>query len=304
MHILITGATGFIGRKLIHTLLQEDYNVTVVSRDPVSAAKVLPAKVKTISWDNMELVKALGSTNVLVNLAGEPIAGRRWTSRKKVSIMNSRLHAAQRLAGALRTAGNENVVYLQASAIGYYGHTDENVCIESTASGNGFLAEVCRKWESLVPEVEKYQKRVLTLRIGLVLGREGGFLPEVLKQTKRRTAGKMGNGQQWYSWIHIYDLIYAIIYLMNNENASGPFNLVAPEPIRQEDLFRSVSLLEKRSLQLPAPAFMLKALLGQMGRELILNGQKVSSSKLIRQGFIFKYTRADDALTDLLRKQG
>lgn len=304
MHILLTGATGFIGRKLIQILLQEDYEVTVVSRDPVSAAQTLPTEVKIISWDNQGLMEALASTTAVVNLAGEPITGKRWTSSKKVSIMNSRLLAAQRLASALRSRGNENIVYLQASAIGYYGNTDEKLCMESTPSGSGFLAEVCRKWESQVPEIEKHQKRVVSLRIGLVLGSDGGFLPEVLKQSNRRTAGKMGNGQQWYSWIHIYDLIYAIMYLMNNDKASGPFNLVAPEPVRQKDLFKSVNSLNKRSLQFPAPAFLLKTVLGQMGKELILNGQKVSSSKLIRQGFIFKYIKVDDALQDLIRKQG
>ena len=300
MQVLVTGATGFIGRQLINTLVQHNYEVIAVSRNPQQALKILPAGVRVIPWDNKELRKAFSSVNVIINLAGESLTGRKWNTKKKVAIINSRLIAAQRLANALKNTENKSLLFIQASAVGFYGDRKDKICDEYDKQGNGFLAEVCQKWESYVPTLEEKLDRVLTLRIGVVLGKEGGFLPEVLKQSKRHVAGVIGNGMQWISWIHIYDLIYGIMFLMNDEKAKGIYNLVAPHPIQQKDMFKLISKLEKRKFQIPAPAFILKGLIGEMGKELILSGQKVSSSKLYRQGFIFKFAKAESALHDIL----
>jgi len=167
--------------------------------------------------------------------------------------------------------------------------------------GDGFLADVCARWESYVPQFEALADRVITLRMGVVLGKDGGMVPELLRQSKRHMAGVLGSGDQWISWIHIYDLIYGMIYLMIDEKAKGIFNMVAPEAIRQKEF---VSLLQKTSgtgYQLSAPAFIIRLLLGEFGKELLLSGQKVSAAKMIRQGFMFKYPGTEEALDDIFK---
>ncbi len=302
MQVLLTGATGFIGKHLVQALLSQDHQVIAVSRDAQRAASLLPAGVKCISWESTELRSGLAGSSAVINLAGEPIASGRWTARKKVAIMNSRLNAAQRLFNALQGANTPPDVFIQASAIGYYGNAGNRLCDEKCPAGDGFSADVCVKWESYLEKLEEIVPRVLAIRIGLVLGREGGMLPELLKQSKRGFAGKLGSGKQWMSWIHVYDLVYAILYLMNRESASGIYNLVGPQPLQQAAFMKALARQSRRPLQLPAPAFAIKLLLGEMGKELLLGGQKVSSARLKREGFLFRYETAHQALEDLVGK--
>ncbi len=301
MKVLITGATGFIGRNLITVLLGQGYEIVAVSRDIKKAAEKLPASVQHINWDNNTLRAALETVDVVINLAGEPISSRPWDKKKKTAITNSRLLAAQRLKQALGTIINKPALFIQASAIGYYGDRKNEDCSEMCKHGEGFLADVCTRWESYVPQFESLADRVITLRIGVVLGKDGGMVQELLKQSRKHMAGVLGSGDQWISWIHIYDLIYGMIYLMINEKAKGIFNLVAPGAIRQREF---VSLLKKASgagFQLSAPAFIIRLMLGQFGNELLLRGQKVSAAKMIRQGFLFKHPTAKQALDDIFK---
>lgn len=302
MQILITGATGFLGKHLVQTLLALDHKVTAVSREPRRAASVLPEVVKCISWESEELREGLAGSDAVINLAGESIASGRWTGRKKAAIVNSRLIAAQRLYNALQGADRVPGVFIQASAIGYYGDAGDKLCDEKCSAGEGFTADVCVKWESYLGKMEKFVPRVLAIRIGLVLGKEGGMLPELIKQSKRGFAGKLGSGKQWMSWIHVYDLIYAILFLMNTETAKGIYNLVGPQPLRQAAFMKELARHTHRPLQLPAPAFAIKLIMGEMGRELLLGGQKVSSSRLEREGFLFKFETARQAMEDLVGK--
>jgi hypothetical protein len=300
MRILITGASGFIGQSLIEALLEQGCSITAVTRSVDHARQIFPADVHIIDWDHSGLRAALAMTDVVINLAGEPISGKSWNKKKKISIINSRILAAQRLMEAMINLKQRPGVFIQASAIGIYGNRGDESCIEVTPKGDGFLAEVCAKWENHIPDLEKIIDRVLTIRIGVVLGKDGGMLPKLIKLNSKRIAGKAGNGKQYLSWIHTYDLVYAIIYLMNDEKAKGCFNLVAPEPIRQKDLMQQIGRLTSRKFQLGAPAFMIKALYGEMGSELVLSGQKVSSAKLQNRGFLFKFSSSDEALKDLL----
>lgn len=301
MQVFITGATGFIGNHLVSELLRQDVKVIAASRNEEKAIKSLPAGVRVTGYGSHELREALSSSDVVVNLAGESISGGRWSSKKKASVMNSRLHTAQRLLNAVKSLNKKDLIFIQASAIGYYGNSSEQNLQEGSEAGDGFLAEVCKKWEAHMPELEKYVKRAITVRIGVVLGKEGGMLPEMLKQSKRGTAGKAGNGKQWISWIHIYDLVHAIIYLINNEKATGVYNLVAPEPIRQKEFARLLARFTGRKLQLPAPAFLIRLVLGEMGKELVLSGQHVSAAKLLRNGFVFKFEKAAEAMKYLIK---
>lgn len=300
MNVIIAGATGFIGRKLIEVLDESNNSIVAVSRNTEKAYKVLPANVHVIDYESQELKNSIEKSDVVINLAGDPIGSGKWTEKKKMSIMNSRIHTARRLTEAVKSSKNNNLTFIQASAIGYYGNVSEDVCYEETPKGSGFLADVCSRWEGHVPELNKYCKRVLTLRIGLVLGNSGGMLPELLKLSKRRIAGKLGRGDQWYSWIHIYDLVHAINYLINKQKASGVYNLVAPQAVRQGTFSSILARNCSRKMQISAPGFMIKLVMGEMGKELLLSGQRVSPSKLLREGFMFKFEELTNAMNDLI----
>ncbi len=300
MKVLITGATGFIGKHLISVLLEQGCDIIAVSRNVMSAGEKLPEEVNVIDWENNSLRAALETTDVVINLAGESISSAPWNKKQKMVLMNSRMLAAQRLLQAMSTLKRKPALLIQASAIGFYGSRSSEDCSELCKAGKGFLAEVCSKWESHVPKFAEMLDRVVTIRIGIVLGKDGGMLPELLKQSKRHMAGVMGSGEQWISWIHIYDLVYAILYLMNDEKAGGIYNMVAPEPIRQRDFSQLLKDISGNKLQFPAPAFVVRLILGDFGRELLLGGQKVAAGKLIRQGFLFKYLTARQALEEIL----
>jgi len=299
MKVLITGATGFIGRNLITILLEQGFEIVAVSRDPNFASEILPASVQLINWDSNTLRAALETVDVVFNLAGESISSRPWNKKKKTAITNSRLLAAQRLHQALVSIKNKPDLFIQASAIGFYGDRKIEDCSEMCQHGQGFLADVCARWESYVPQLESMINRVVTIRIGVVLGKDGGMLPELKKHSKRHMAGVLGSGDQWISWIHIYDLIYGMIYLMNNENAKGIFNMVAPVAVQQKEFVPLLKETLGAGFQLSAPAFMIRLALGEFGKELLLSGQKVSAAKMIRLGFMYKYPSASEALDNI-----
>jgi len=296
---MITGASGFIGQSLIPALMEQGNDIIAVTRSVDEVRKMLPEAVSLIGWENNDLRSALGETDVVINLAGETIASPPWNKKKKTAILNSRLLAAQRLQQAISTIPDKPSVFIQASAIGYYGHRTDVECSETTSSGQGFLAEVCRKWESYVPEIEKLTKRTITIRIGVVLGKYGGAFPELVKQSKRHLAGKLGSGQQWMSWIHIYDLVYAILFLINDEAAKGVYNMVAPKPVQQKEFSLEMKKTGGYGFQFQAPGFMLRLVLGEFGKEVLLSGQKVLASKLTRQGFMFRFNELGPAMEDL-----
>ena len=233
MKVLVTGATGFIGNFLVNVLLEQDYDVITVSRDTEAARSVLPSGVRVIGWEGNDLLVAAKSSGAIINLAGESIAGFPWNGERKRKILNSRLIASQRLRHVLSLIGDWSGVFIQASAIGIYGNQQDMECSELCVPGYGFLADVCSRWESQVPDLQSLAKRVITIRIGVVLGKDGGIFPQLLKQQRMHTGGKLGSGEQWISWIHIYDLVYGILFLLNDEKAKGVYNLVAPHPVKQ-----------------------------------------------------------------------
>lgn len=303
MKVIITGASGFIGRRLSELLLAGGHSIVAISRDSGRAQSAMPDSVKVIPWDNAAIREEIRDAGVVINLAGESIAGSRWTRKKRAAILNSRLIAAQKLKDIIVALRPEGITYVQASAIGYYGNAGEDICREEDGPGSGFLAHVCERWESYVPEISKAAERTLTLRIGVVLGRNGGFLDEMLRQSRRGLAGSIGSGKQWLSWIHIDDLVSAMAFLIQHPQARGVYNLVAPAPVRQRAFSQRLARSTGRWLQLPAPALAITALFGNMGRELILNGQNVSSEKLNNEGFAFSFHGVEEALTDLLQER-
>ncbi len=309
MKILLTGATGLIGRYLTSSLVQDGYKVQVLTRSPQRAAALLPPTVGLTRWDARTLgdwVAALKDTDAIIHLAGESIAGqtpwqvltRRWSPSVKASILSSRVRTGKLLLAALQQVGARPRFFLQASAVGYYGPRFEPVD-ESAAPGTDFLAQVCRRWEAATAEVEALGIRRVVLRTGLVLDAQEGILPLMLLPVRLGVGGRLGSGKQPLPWIHLADEVAAIRFLLAAEDASGPYNLTAPEPVCQERFVQAAGRILRRPVWLPAPAWALRLALGEKAT-LVLEGQHALPIRLQQAGFTFRYPTLDEALQALL----
>lgn len=301
MKVLIFGGTGFVGRNLTEDLLSKGYQVYVVTRNRLEVPKVLGEKVQIIEWDNkgsLSFVSKLEEIDAIVNLAGESIGNRRWSSGVKQEILESRIKTTR----AIVTAINEGIirpkVLISASAVGYYGpHKDEEI-IEGQDAGQDFLAEVCRAWENEAYRVKRAKTRVITLRIGVVLGKEGA-LSRMVTPFRLFFGGPLGTGDQWLSWIHVQDLVRIIRFLIEHEELTGPVNGTAPEQTQMRDFSKELGYVLNRPSWLSVPEFLLKIVLGQMA-DMIVYGQRVVPKKVVDAGFEFRYPNLKSALVDSL----
>ncbi|MCA9961828.1 MAG: TIGR01777 family oxidoreductase [Anaerolineales bacterium] len=312
MRVIITGGTGLIGKALAAELAQDGYEVIVLSRNP-GQRPFLP-QVRIEKWDGKTAVgwgHLADGTHVdggvaIVNLAAESIAGNgflpaRWTPERKRRIVQSRLDAGQAVTEAIAGAATKPAVLLQASAVGYYGACgDEPLGVEA-APGHDFLAHVCQQWEAKTAVVPEMGVRRVLLRTGVVLSKEGGALPLMMLPFKFFVGGPLGSGKQWIPWIHLHDQVRAMRFLLENEAASGPFNLSAPNPLTNRDFAAVLGAVLKRPSFIPVPAFALKAALGEIAT-IVLDGQRALPYRLQEMGFAFKFATAKAALTDLLQK--
>lgn len=308
MRIIITGGTGLIGAALAQNLAQDGHEVVILSRRPDGHA--LPPGVRAEKWDGKtaagwgHLADGADGEVAIANLAGESIAGAgfppaRWTPERKRRILQSRLDAGQAVAAAVRMAVQKPKVVLQASAVGYYGaRGDEPLGVED-APGQDFLADVCQQWEASTAVVTDMGIRRVVLRTGVVLSMAGGALPLMALPFKFFAGGPLGSGKQWVPWIHLQDQVRAMRFLLENEAASGPFNLASPNPLTNRDFARVLGKVMERPSFIPAPAFALKAALGEMAT-IVLDGQRALPYRLQEMGFTFTYADAQAALADLL----
>jgi len=302
--IVITGGSGFIGRALCAELLAHGYCPVVLSRDPQRAATRMDPRVSIVLWDGRTprtCAPHLAGARAVVNLAGESIAsGLRWTAHKKKAVLASRMSAAEALAEALTLTAAKPAAVIQASAIGFYGDRRDEILDEASAAGAGFLAEVAMRWEAAAAAFQGLGVRTAIIRTGIVLGPAGGFLQRAALPFRFFVGGHMGSGRQWISWIHIRDEVAAIRFLIEQTNLAGPFNLTAPQPLAARDFFRLVGQALHRPSWLPVPAFMLRLVLGEMARELLLAGQRVMPRRLQAAHFPFCYPDCLSALADVL----
>lgn len=303
--VVVAGGGGFIGRALCRALMAKGRQVIALtrgsSREPsMTPSGPLPAFV---NWDG-RTAKSWGhladGAFALVNLAGESIGEGRWSPERKKAIVESRLNAGQAMTQAADAAKAKPRVFLQASAVGYYGHRDAEAVDESSPPGSGFLAELCVRWEESTRAVEDMGVRRAILRTGLVLGRGGGALEKMLTPYKLFLGGPFGDGSQGFPWIHIEDEVRAALFLMDREDASGPFNLTAPESVNNLQFCRQLGLALKRPCGLAVPAGALKLVFGEMARELLLSGSLAFPRRLMEMGFEFRHPRLDEALAGLL----
>jgi uncharacterized protein (TIGR01777 family) len=310
MVVSITGATGFVGTKLVESLLRDGHEVRVLTRSIKQAKKKL--KPETLPKGTLLLIEPTkwplgikGSTHV-VNLAGEPISTR-WDENVKKEIMNSRVKATEAVVDAIANVKDESKrpkVLVTASAIGYYGTSDEETFDESSTSGSDYLSSVCRAWEKAAKKVEEMtngETRVVFVRLGIVLDRDGGALGKMLPTFQLFMGGPIGDGGQWFSWIHRKDAVKIIRESLVNEELKGAINATAPFPVKMRDLTNSLGKELGRPSWMPVPDFALQALLGE-GSSLVLQGQKVLPKELLREGYRFEYETISDALNEIVNE--
>lgn len=296
-NVLITGASGFVGSYLTDLLKNKGYNVIELSRS------ISKEDTNIAHWDpkNGEIdVEALQDLYGVVHLAGENIAGR-WTDEKKTRIEQSRVEGTKLLSKTLSSLNKKPEVMIAASAIGIYGDRGDELLTEDSSYGEGFLADVGIKWEQATSSAKEAGIRVCNLRIGLVLGKEGGALEKMLLPFKFGLGGKIGDGSQYWSWITIDDLIQIISYLLKNENIKGPVNAVSPNPVSNYEFTKVLGRTLNRPTIFPLPAFAARGLLGEMADETMLSSTRVVPQKLLDSGFKFKFTELDEALSGILK---
>jgi hypothetical protein len=302
--IVISGGTGFIGRAVISSLLENGYEVAVLTRDPARAADLFGHGVKAAGWDGRTSegwLDLASGARAIINLAGENIGAGRWTKKRKQAIVESRLNAGKAVMDAVRRASAKPKVLIQASAVGYYGSRADEVLDESASAGQGFLAGLVQYWENSTSAAESFGLRRVVIRSGLVLDARGGVLPRMLKPFRLFAGGPLGSGRQWLSWIHLQDEVAAIRFLLEREDLSGVFNLSTPGPLIMNEFARILGRGMRRPAVFRVPAFLLRLLYGDMAEETLLSGQRVEPQALLRAGFQFLYPRLEDALRDILR---
>ena len=297
MKILITGGTGFIGRTLCHRLLDSGHELIVLSRRPERVTKLCGKSVTAIS--NLEDLSSEEIINAIINLSGEGIADRLWTKRRKQELLDSRINITKQLIAFVARAEQKSSVMISGSAIGYYGCNGEAELDETTDNPDDFAQQLCKQWEAAAEPVKEHNVRLCILRIGLVIGRDGGFLKRMLLPFRLGLGGRLGNGQQWMSWIHKEDLITIIETLLSASELEGKFNATAPQPVTNAEFSACLANNLHRPAIFPVPAIVLKLLLGEMS-ELLLGGQKVVPERLLEQYFPFQYKSLDSALKAVL----
>lgn len=294
--ILVTGGSGFIGRNLCKRLVDKFEQLIVISRNPVEAAKVLPNSVKIIS----DLTQINQPVDILVNLAGEPIADKRWSEKRKAAIRQSRIHNTQLLFEHFKASDTSPSVVISGSAVGYYGGglANNQSVTENGAVEPNFSSKLCADWENAAQLFDQLGSRVCLIRTGIVLG-EQGALSKLLPAFRLGLGGPIATGKQWMPWIHIEDMVEIIIYAIQND-IDGPINCTAPQPVTNREFAKTLGKVLKRPAVAPMPAAMVKLLFGQMGDELMVQGQSVIPQKLQQKGFQFKYSQLESALVEII----
>jgi uncharacterized protein (TIGR01777 family) len=299
MKVVIAGGTGFLGRSLARALIEDGRDVVVLTRGGPSGN--VPG-VRFVTWNpggNGGAWAAEVAGAAVVNLAGESISARRWSSAQKERILESRLIATRRLAAAARMASPAPLAFISGSAVGYYGPLHDESVREDHPAGVDFLATVCRQWESEAIKGAGGTTRVACLRTGLVLEKDGGALPRMLTPFKIGLGGRIGSGRQYWPWIHRADWIRLVRWAIDTASVSGPINATAPHPVTNAEFTRALAAAMHRPAVVPAPAFALRILLGEMADGLLLSGQNAVPAKALRMGFTFEYPELAPALAGI-----
>jgi len=301
--IVITGGRGFIGRTLAFYLYELGYKIVLLSRNPEKASQDLKENFRIVKWDGKTgngWFNYADDAFAIINLAGENIGSRRWTRRKKEAIISSRVNAANAVIDAIHKSEKKPKIVVQASGVGFYGNHGDELVDESFPQGKGFLPELALQWEDAINPVKEHVSRLIIIRMGVVLGYDGGLLDKITLPYKLFVGGHVGEGQQWISWIHIDDVTGAIRFLMENEESYGVFNITTPNPVRSKKLFKMVGKALGRPSFFKVPEFAVKFAFGEMGEEMMLQGQRVIPRKLVDAEYEFLFPTIESALMNIL----
>ena len=299
--VVIAGGTGFLGSALAAHFAREN-DVVLLTRDHRRKTAATGARLAAWTPDGMSAAdgsawgQEIDGAAAVVNLAGESIAARRWTSTQKQRILDSRVQATRTLVDAIRAAASPPPVFVSASAVGYYGLLEDRIVDEDAPSGDDFLARVCVQWEAEAGRAESPRTRVVCVRTGLPLAKDGGALPPMLLPFRFGVGGPMGSGRQYWPWIHRDDWVAMVAWAMRTPGVSGALNATGPQPAPNREFVRALGRALHRPAFMPAPAFALKLLLGEMAGALVLSGQRAVPAKAQRLGFVFRYPDLDRAL--------
>lgn len=300
MKVAITGATGFVGSRLVERLQEQGHQPLILTRNRATALNAFPnleivayTPTESGSWQ-----QAIAGCDAVVNLAGEPIAETRWTPKHKQEILESRRLGTQKIVEAITLANPKPSVLVNTSAIGYYGTSETASFDEMSPAGSDFLAEVCQAWEEEAQKVKEAGVRLVILRSGIVLG-NGGALAKMIPPFKLFAGGPLGTGKQWFSWIHREDIVNLILFAITQPDIEGVLNATAPNPVRMSELCQAIGEILNRPSWLPVPSFVPEALLGE-GAKVVLEGQQVLPKRTISKGFDYQYPTVKQALSEIL----
>ncbi|MGO2304853.1 MAG: TIGR01777 family oxidoreductase [Providencia sp.] len=299
MKILITGGTGLIGTQLVQELVSRSHQITVLSRSPQKVYSLFCKAVEC--WTSLSDKKNLNDFDAIINLAGEPIAEKRWTDEQKKILCDSRWKITQQLTELINASETPPAVFLSGSAVGYYGDQGQSVITEFDQPHDEFTHQLAQHWEALAQNAQSSATRVCLMRTGLVLSPKGGVLEKVLPIFKMAAGGPIGHGKQFMPWIHIDDMVRAICFLLDTPELSGPFNMTAPYPVHNDQFAAILGDIINRPAFVRTPAFVIKTMLGESAT-LVLGGQQAIPKRLEDAGFEFKFVELKEALTDLLVK--
>ncbi|MEX2116062.1 MAG: TIGR01777 family oxidoreductase [Bacteroidota bacterium] len=291
MNIILAGGTGLIGTHIVQRLKQGGNTVSILSRKAGPGLVAWDA-VHSGPWEN-----SIDGADAVINLTGESVGAGRWSTRQKERIRNSRIEATQAIVEAIRKSVKKPRVLVNASAVGYYGHVEDGDVTENAPAGSDFLGQTCALWESEARKAEQWGVRVVMMRTGFVIGKDSDAFKRMQLPFKLFAGGPFGSGKQWFPWIHIDDVAAGYIFAIEQSALAGPVNLSAPNPVRVRELATELGHTLHRPSFMPAPAFALKIILGEMS-DLLLNGQKMIPAKLLQQGFTFRFPVLSAALAN------
>lgn len=294
MNYLITGGTGFIGSKLVENLLENGHRVTILSRKNSTNSQVR-------SVYNLAEISENEKIDYVINLAGEPIAAKRWSKKQKEILLNSRLKITKEIIELIAKLNDKPQALISASAVGFYGSNDDRQLTETSPHQAEFTHQLCKSWEEQALEANKFGVRTCIARFGIVLGKNGGALKKMSAAFKLGLGGKIGSGKQFMSWIHLDDAIAAINFLINNQNLSGAFNLTAPNAVNNSQFTHILAKTLHRPAFFDMPNLAVKILFGEMGETLLAKGQNVAPKNLLDADFQFKFEKLEMALADIYK---
>lgn len=301
--IIITGATGLIGQQLTIKLTDMGYKITIFTRNPDNAQKKLPNVHKVVKWEYDyvdEWLDELESVDAVIHLAGANLSTKRWNKEYKKFLYDSRIISTKKLIEAIKTVERKPKVFITASAIGYYGNRSDEILTEESEAGKDFLANLCNDWEKEAKNVEQFGVRSVQIRTGLALSRNEGALKQMLPAFKYFIGGPLGNGKQWYSWLHIEDIVNVYVKALESEILSGPINAVSPNPVTMKKFAKILGDVLHRPSFFSVPKIILLLVIGQVA-EVVTSSQRVVPEKLLNSSFKFKFEKLEDALRDILK---